>query len=149
MVTAAQQYQVRERRGATLRPVMDVVCLPKTDAAAWEAAAAVAVLEGAAQCRRDRASSRANFHNPSVSVVPHDNPAGVARQALRRSSWNACAVLEHGSASCICVFQDFGIDVDDDLVALAWSARIELVTQSHLSDQFQGILITAPRHRRR
>ena len=48
MVAAAQQHQVRERRGVTVRPVMDVVTLPKTHATPREAAAAVAVEEGAA-----------------------------------------------------------------------------------------------------
>ena len=148
MVTAAQQHQVRERRGTTLRPVMDVVTLPKTHATPREAAAAVAVLEGAAQRRRDRPRTGADFDNPSVGIVPHDHPARVARQALRRSSWNARAVLEHGLASRIDVFEDFRIDVDDDLVALAWSARIELVTQGGLGEQLQGISLLLL-HRRR
>ena len=82
VVSPTQEHEVREHRGATLRPVMDVVTLPKTHATPWEAAAAVAVVEGAAQSRRDRARSRADFDNPSVSIVPHDHTARVARQAL-------------------------------------------------------------------
>ena len=98
VVSPAQEHQVRERRWTTLRPVMDVVTLPKTYATPREAAAAVAVVEGAPQSRRDRPRTGADFDNPSVGIVLHDHPARVARQALRRSSWNACAVLEHGLA---------------------------------------------------
>ena len=47
VVSPTQQHEVRERRRATLRPVMDVVALTKAHAAAREAAAAVAVEEGA------------------------------------------------------------------------------------------------------
>ncbi len=94
VVSPTQQHEVRERRGSTLRPVMDVVTLAKTHATSREAAAAVAVLEGAAQSRRDRPRTGANFDNPSVGVVSHDHPARVTRQALRRSSWNARAILE-------------------------------------------------------
>ena len=72
---------------------MDVVTLPKVHATPREAAAAVSVVEGTAQGRRDRARSRANFDNPSVGIVLHDHPARVARRVLRRSSWNARAVL--------------------------------------------------------
>jgi hypothetical protein len=65
----------------------------ETHATSQEEAAAVAVVEGAAQSRRDRARSRANLDNPSVGVMSHDHPARVTRQALGRSSWNAPAVL--------------------------------------------------------
>jgi hypothetical protein len=148
VMSPTQEHQVRERRGSTLRPVMDVVTLPKTRATSREAAAAVAVPEGAAQRRRDRPRSRADFDNPSVRVVSHDHAARVTRQALRRSSWNARTVLEHGLSSRLDVFEDFRIDVDDDLVALAWSARIELVTQSRLGEQLEGISLLLL-HRRR
>jgi hypothetical protein len=139
VVSPTQEHQVRERRGTTLRPVMDVVTLPKTHATPREATAAVAVVEGAPQSRRDRPRTGADFDNPSLSIVPHDHPARVARQALGRSSWNACAVLEHGLTRCIRVFQDLSIDVDDDLKALSRSARIELVTQGYLGEQLEGV----------
>jgi hypothetical protein len=42
-----------------------------------------------------------DLHNPAVPAVPHHHPAGVARQALGRSSWNARAVLDDGLAGLI------------------------------------------------
>ena len=44
MVPPAEQRQVRERRGATLRPVLHVMPLPDPDVAAGEAAASVSLL---------------------------------------------------------------------------------------------------------
>jgi hypothetical protein len=81
VVSPTQQHQVRERRGSTLRPVMDVVALTKTYATAWEAATAVAVAKGSTQRRRDRARSRADLDNPSVRIVSHDHAGGRARRA--------------------------------------------------------------------
>jgi hypothetical protein len=66
--------------------------------------------------------------------VPHHDPAGVARQALRRSSWNARAVLEDGLARLIRVRQDFGIDVDHYLVALARGAGIDAMVEGRLRE---------------
>jgi hypothetical protein len=67
MVSPTQQHQVRERRGSTSRPVMDVVALTETYATAWEAAATVAVVgldvapeESCAFARRLRQPVRQN-----------------------------------------------------------------------------------------
>jgi hypothetical protein len=67
--------------------------------------------------------------------MSHDDPAGVAGQALGRSSWNAYTVFEDGLAGSVGVRQDFGVDMDHDLIALARGARIELVMQRHLGEQ--------------
>ena len=48
VVSPTQEHQIRERRGTTLRPVMEVVTLPKTHATPREATAAVAVMQRAA-----------------------------------------------------------------------------------------------------
>ena len=45
VVPPTEQGEVRERREATLSPVPDVMPLTEPDAAPWEAAAAVAMLE--------------------------------------------------------------------------------------------------------
>jgi len=45
VVPATEQGKIRQRGGAALRPVTDMVALAEPDSAAWEAAAAVAVVE--------------------------------------------------------------------------------------------------------
>jgi hypothetical protein len=67
--------------------------------------------------------------------VLHHNTAGVARQAPRRFCGNACAVLEHGLAELIGIREHRGVDVDDDLIALARRAGIDAVMQRRLREQ--------------
>jgi hypothetical protein len=45
VVPATEQSEIRQRGGAALRPVTDVMPLADPDSAAWEAAATVAVVE--------------------------------------------------------------------------------------------------------
>jgi hypothetical protein len=45
MVPATEQSEIRQRGGAALRPVTDVMALADPHSAAWEAAAAVSVVE--------------------------------------------------------------------------------------------------------
>jgi len=73
--------------------------------------------------------------------VPHHYPARVARQALGRSSWNARAVFEDGLARLIRVRQDFGVDVDHHLVALARGAGVDAVVEGGLRRLFASPLI--------
>jgi hypothetical protein len=148
VMPATEQSKIRERGGAPLGPVTDVMALADPNPAAWEATAAVAVVEGPPQRRRDRAGPGSDLHHAPIGVVPHHHAAGVARQALGRSSWNARAVLEDGLARRIGVRQDLGLDVDHDLVALARGAGIEAVVQGGLGQQRQsvGLLLL---HRRR
>ena len=84
MVPATEQGEIRERGWAALRPMMEVMALPERQPAAREAAALVAVLERAPQCRRNRASSGPDLHGAPLLVVPHHHAARIARQALRR-----------------------------------------------------------------
>jgi len=62
-------------------------------------------VERSSQRRRNRPGPGTDLHDPAVPVVPHHHPAGVACQALRRSRWNARAVLEDGLALMIRVRQ--------------------------------------------
>jgi hypothetical protein len=64
--------------------VADVVALADGYAAAREGAAAVPVLERAPQRRRDGAGTGPDLDDVAVGVVPHDDAAGVAGQALGR-----------------------------------------------------------------
>jgi hypothetical protein len=110
--------------------------MPQTEpgSAARETAAPVAVVKRPPYRRWDRPGASIDFHDPAVLAVSHDHPAGVARQALGRSSWNARAVFENGLARLIGVRQDFGVDVDHHLVALARSAGIDAVVQGRLRE---------------
>ena len=80
--------------------------------------------------------------------MAHDHAARVARQALRRFRGNADAVLEDGLAGMIGVRQHRGVDVDDDLVALARGAGIDAVVEGRLGQQGQGVGLLLL-HRRR
>jgi hypothetical protein len=91
-----------------------------------------AMMPGAQQreVRERRARSRADLDDPPVGVVPHDHPARIAREALGRSSWNARAVFQDRLTGRVGVRQDLGVEVDDDLVALAGDAGVEVVVRT-------------------
>ena len=82
VVPATEQGEIRERGGASLGPVTDVMALSEADPAAGEAAAAVSVMERPPECRRDRPGPGTDFHNAAVPAVLHHHPARVARQTL-------------------------------------------------------------------
>jgi hypothetical protein len=75
MVPATEQREVRERGWAPVRPMMEVMALPERQPAAREAAALVAVVERAPQCRRNRASPGPDHKGAPVLVVPQYNPS--------------------------------------------------------------------------
>ena len=91
--------------------------LPEPHATAREAAAPVPVMERPPQRRGNRAGASIDLHDPAVPVVSHHHPAGVARQTLGRSSWNACAVLEDRLAGLIGVGEDLGVSKEIHPVA--------------------------------
>ena len=101
--------------------------LAEANPAAGEAAAAVAMVERAPYRRRDRAGPRCDLDDTAVAIVSHHHPARVARDTPRRFCGNARAIFEEGLAGLIGVGKDRRIDVDDDLVALARSAGIDVV----------------------
>ncbi len=139
MVPATEQGQIRERGGAAVGPVTDVMAVAEPDPAAWEAAAAVAMVERSPDRRGNRPGPGIDLHDPAIPAVAHHHPAGVAGQALGRSSWNACAVLERRLAWRVGVRQDLGIDVDDHLVALPRAPGVEALVEGRLREQGEGV----------
>ena len=83
-MAAAEQGEIRQRGGAALRPVTDVMALAEADVAAGEAAASVAMLKRSPQGRGNRPGSGRDLHDASVARVLHHDTARVTRQALGR-----------------------------------------------------------------
>ena len=96
VVPATEEGEVRERGGAALRPVAEMVSLGEADAAAREAATAIAVVERAPQGRGNRAGPGPDLQQTPVLVVAHHHAAGVAGQAAGRFRGNVRTVLEDG-----------------------------------------------------
>jgi hypothetical protein len=134
VMPATQQRQVREGRGATVRPVTEVMPLPERQSAAWEATGSIARVERSPQRGRNRARPGPDFDNAPVWIVPHHHPARVARQAVGRFRGNAHALLEHGLTRLLRVCQHLGIDVDDRLIPLSGRAGIEAVVEGGLRE---------------
>jgi hypothetical protein len=80
--------------------------------------------------------------------VPHHYPGRVTRQALRRFRGNARTAFEDGLPRRVPIRQHGGIDVDDDLAALARGAGIDAVMQRRLGEQGQRVRLLLS-HRRR
>ena len=66
VVPATEQGEIRERGGASIGPVTDVMPLAEPNAAAGEAAAAVAMVERAPNRRRDRPGSGRDLDDAAV-----------------------------------------------------------------------------------
>jgi hypothetical protein len=148
VMTTAEHREIRQRGGAAVSPVADVMTLPEANSAAREATAAVAMVQRPTEGRRNRPRPGADFHHAPVGVVAHDHPAGVAGQALGRSSWNACPVLQDRLARLPGVRQDLGVHMDDDLVTLSRCAGIDPMVQGRLRQQRQGVGLLLGRRRR-
>jgi len=144
----AEQGEVRQRCWAALRPVTDVMALAEAHSAARRAAAAVPVVQRPTYRRGNRPGAGIDLHDSAVPAVSHHHPAGVARQALRRSRGNARPVLQDRLARRLGVRQHLGIDVDHYLVALARRAGVDAVMESRLRQQRQRVRLL-PLHRRR
>jgi hypothetical protein len=94
VMPATEQREIRELGRPSIRPVMDVMTVADPHAAPGESTAAVSVVQRPAQRRRNRPCAGTHFDEPPVLVVPHHDPARVARQAAGRSRGNARALLE-------------------------------------------------------
>ena len=139
VMPATEHREVRERGRAALRPMAEMMPLAEADAAAREATALVPVVERAPQRWRNRPGPGSDLDGAPVLVVPHHDPARVARQALRRFCRNARPVLEDGLAGLIGVGEHRGINMNHDLVPLSRGARIEPVVEGRLREQGQRI----------
>jgi hypothetical protein len=84
VMAAAEEYEVRQRRGAARGPVLHVMALYNPGVAAREAARRVPMEQGAPERRRDRPRPRPDLHHLPVRPVRHHYPARVARQPPRR-----------------------------------------------------------------
>jgi len=115
------------------------MALAEPDPATREAAPAVSMVERSPQRRRNRACPGPDLQQAPVCVVPHHDPARVARQALRRSGRNAQPVLEDGLTGLVGVGQDGGIHVDHHLVAFSRRAGIDALVERALGEQGEGI----------
>ena len=79
VMAPAQHREIRERGGAAVGPVAEVMALAEREPATREAAAAVAVVERAPDRGRNRAGAGADFDDLAVGLVPHDHPGGGKR----------------------------------------------------------------------
>jgi len=84
MMPATEHGEVRERGGASVGPVTDVMALAEANAAAREAAAAVSVVERPPYRRWDRPGAGRHLDGATVPAVLHHHPARVARDAPGR-----------------------------------------------------------------
>src|SRR3989442_11601836 len=119
VVAATEQGEIRERGGAPLGPVTDVMSLSEPDPAAREPAAAVAVMERPPEGRRDGPGAGADLDDLTIRGVPHHHAARIARQAPGGFRGNVRPVLEDGLAGRVRVRQRRDIYMDDHLVSLS------------------------------
>jgi hypothetical protein len=139
MMAATQYRQVRQGRRAALRPVAHVMPLADSDVAAREAAAPVPMLQRPPQRGRNRPRPGPDLHHPPVLVVPHHDPACVARQPPGRFRGNVAPLFQHGLAGLLRIREDRGVYVDHHLIPLTRGPRVELVMQRRLGQQGQRV----------
>jgi len=139
VMPATEQGEIRERGGAPLGPVTEVMALDEAGSAPREATAVVSMIQGSPDRRRNRPGPGGYFHDTTVPAVPHDYAARIARQSPRRFRGNVCAVLQDGLAGRIGIRENRGVDVDHDLVAVRRSTRIDPVVQRCLGQRRQRV----------
>ena len=134
MMAAAEQGEIRQRGGAALGPVSNVMALAEADVAPGEAAASVAMLKSAPQSRGNRPGSSGDLDDAGVARVLHHDTARVTRQTPGRFRGNVRAVVEDGLAGLIGIGESGSIDVHHDLIALAGRTRIDPVVKGRLRE---------------
>ena len=148
MMPTTEHREIRERRGASVSPVADVMTLAEPQSTAREAASAIAMMQRAPQRRRNGSRPGTDFEDPAIRIVSHHDPTRVARQTLGRFCRNVRAVVEDRLAGRISVRQHRRVDVDHDLVALARGAGIDSVVERRFGDEGQRVRLLL-RHRGR
>src|SRR5207249_7041738 len=98
---STEQREIGKRCRAPVRPVTDVMPLPKAHPTPREAATLVPMVERAPQRRRDRPRAGPDLDDAAVLVVLHHFPASFARQPPRRLRGNARPILEDGLSALI------------------------------------------------
>ena len=139
MMAATEQDEVPQRGWPALGPMAHVMALPDPHVAAREAAGHVPMLHGTPQRGRNRTRPGANFDRPTVVIVAHHDPTGVARQAPGRFRGNVAALFQHGLAGLRRVRQHRGVNMDHDLVPFTRRAGIELAMECRLREQGQRV----------
>ncbi len=126
----------------------DVVALAERHAAAGKPAGTVAVVQRAPERRRNSACLCGDFHDATVRIVTHHDPARVACQASGRLRGDVRATLEHGLARRLWIGEHRDVDVNDDLIALARRAGIETVMEGALGEEDQRVRLLLGHGRR-
>ena len=139
VVAPAQEQKILEPRRATVGPVPHVMRIAAGDAAARKAASVVPGRQRAPDGWRDGAGPAANIEHRPVAGMAHDHGGGIARDTSRRFSGNADAVLQGGLAGFGSDCQRLGVDMDDDLIAVACRAAIEVGGQGALGEQSERV----------
>jgi hypothetical protein len=116
-----------------------MVALAEAHAVARKPAAAVSMVESAADRRRDRTGPGADLDDAAVRVVAHHHAARIAGQAAGRFCGNAHAVFQDGLAGLLGIGKGRRVDVDDHLVALTRGAGIDAVVEGRFREQGQRI----------
>ena len=83
---ATEQHEVVEIGFATIGPVFDMVGVAVLDGAAWEATAAIAVVQGASHGGVDAPFLPPDIEHLAVRTMRHDDTARFAPDPPRRFS---------------------------------------------------------------
>src|SRR5260370_24260653 len=92
----AEEDEVRQRGGPALSPVAYVMPLADPHLAAREPAGPVPMEQCPPQRRRNDPGPSADVQQPSLAIVPHHDPARVARQAAGRFPRNVAPLFPPG-----------------------------------------------------
>ena len=139
VVMSADKDKVVEPRCATVSPVPHVVRITVVGVAAWEAASASLSSECPPDGGRDGAGLAPDVEHGPVAGVGHDHSRGIAREAPRHLGGNADAVFQRCLPRRRIVSQAVCTHVDDDLIAVAGGAAIEVSGQGALGDESERV----------